>query len=515
MSNDQLSAAVRELQASAAAFQDGIRKANRLPDGYPKAEMEAISEQVRALAGADDEDLRVIVHLRDKLLQSIDAYPSTYEGPATDHLRRLHADVFIAAARFVTNVEPQRAQAALPGVQSGKLTAEPSDYRLATQELLSNVRSVLETTASSNVVVQQYITNNSFSLIDLRHLQFALGGIRKACLGISIELSAKVLDLSWLAEFMKWVSSASSAVAVTCSKLGDQFASSALGRMLSEAVSFCSTVVKQVGSLIETIVRAKKYERHHGIEDKPIDDRYSRQSRKELEAANRAKTVFLASLSHELRQSLNSVLGFTDILRGELYGPIGEERYKNYIEDVAASARSLLERSNDILDVNKIEMGRFSLYEEIFPIGDVVGEAVKMVRPQIESEGLQLKLSGDVEGIRIYGDRRQLLRALLNVLSNSVKFTRRGGTVSVASRLESGALSIVVTDTGIGMSEEVLAHATHVGSPASFEKGSGLGLGLPIAHAMIEQHGGTLEIQSQRGQGTTVAIRLPESRVHR
>jgi len=240
-------------------------------------------------------------------------------------------------------------------------------------------------------------------------------------------------------------------------------------------------------------------------------------AREQAEIANRTKTEFLANMSHELRSPLNSVLGLAEIMKDELFGPLGSDRYRGYADDVYQSAKHLLDVITDILDISKIEAGKLSLHEGETDISNVIDTCVRLMYPR--SSQAKIALTTDIApGLpKVYADSRKAKQILLNLLSNAVKFTGKGGKVMVSARLnEDGELCLAVGDTGIGIEKKDIKKAlspfTQIDSSLS-RKYEGTGLGLPISKALIELHGGRLEIESELGAGTTVTVVFPASRV--
>jgi two-component system cell cycle sensor histidine kinase PleC len=244
-----------------------------------------------------------------------------------------------------------------------------------------------------------------------------------------------------------------------------------------------------------------------------------RQSKTAAEFANRAKSEFLANMSHELRTPLNAIIGFSEVIAGEMMGPVGTPRYAGYAGDIRDSARHLLQIINDLLDLSKLEAGKQELHEEVLALPGLVEDSLRLVRERAASSGIELRveLAGDLPGLR--ADERMLKQILINLLTNAVKFTPRGGRVTVSGRVVGqGAVELAVTDTGIGMSEaEIEVALTPFGQVESAlaREQKGTGLGLPLVRALAELHGGRLELQSEPGAGTTVAITFPPERARR
>ncbi len=234
----------------------------------------------------------------------------------------------------------------------------------------------------------------------------------------------------------------------------------------------------------------------------------------EAERANQAKSEFLANMSHELRTPLNAIIGFSDIMTRQLLGPLGNDKYQLYAEDVGNSGKHLLQIINDVLDMAKIEAGRTELALGRCDVREIVTACLRMVRDRAEAGSVALLDECPDHLPAIMADERALKQVLLNLLSNAVKFTAAGGRIHVAASLSAVGLRISVRDTGIGIAE---ADRERVFEPFGQVDSSlartfeGTGLGLPIARALMAMHGGSLELESEVGIGTTVTISLPSS----
>ena len=240
-------------------------------------------------------------------------------------------------------------------------------------------------------------------------------------------------------------------------------------------------------------------------------------ARDEAEAANRTKSEFLANMSHELRTPLNAIIGFSEVMLGELFGPLGSSRYRDYAKDVYDSGKHLLALINDILDLSKVEANRLELRETAVDIGGVIAACLRLVRERAQNAGLKLAAPDAGVQPRVSADEIKLKQILLNLLSNAIKFTPAGGTVTISAGGDSdGGVHIRVADSGIGMRPEdvplALQPFRQIDSALS-RKHAGTGLGLPLAKALAELHGGRLEIDSRPGKGTAVILRLPPERV--
>ena len=235
----------------------------------------------------------------------------------------------------------------------------------------------------------------------------------------------------------------------------------------------------------------------------------------QAQAADQAKTAFLASMSHELRTPLNAIIGFSEMM--VLLGDHGLARYREYASDISASGRHLLELINDILDLAKVEAGKLDLEDRLVDVAAVVDASLTFVRDSALERGLELSHTLDEDLPPLRADERKLKQILTNLLSNAVKFTPRGGKVCLETFLDGdGALVFRISDTGIGIAVQdiprALAPFEQVRGQASLTV-EGTGLGLPLTKGLIELHGGKLSIDSELGRGTEVTVRLPSERV--
>jgi PAS domain S-box-containing protein len=240
-----------------------------------------------------------------------------------------------------------------------------------------------------------------------------------------------------------------------------------------------------------------------------------RRARLEAEGANRAKTEFLANISHELRTPLNAILGFSEIMEGQLLGSLSE-RYQTYAADIHRSGQYLHGLVTNILDLSRIEMNQVHLDEEEIEIGELIESSVAMLRIRADEQAVRLTAEMTAGLPRVRCDRLRLKQALINLMANAIKFTPKYGSVTVTARREGEGLALSVVDTGIGMRPEDIPTALEPFrqiEPQINRRHEGVGLGLALTKALVERHGGRLELVSALGMGTTATIHLPAERV--
>ncbi len=258
---------------------------------------------------------------------------------------------------------------------------------------------------------------------------------------------------------------------------------------------------------------------------KEIEDRDSRLMRKTVElekaraaseAANAAKSQFLANVSHELRTPLNAIIGFSTMLREQQFGELGNEKYIEYARDIHDSGRHLLDVINDILDLSKAESGKLTVKFEALQLPKLVDKALHIVAGQAHTAKIDIYTDLPPKLPQIVADRVRLVQILLNLLSNAIKFTAEGGHIVVRVRAEASKngvhfFTLEVEDTGIGMSEDDIRKAFQSFNQADAglnRKYEGAGLGLPLTKRLVELHHGKIKIESVKGQGTKVTVRL-------
>jgi signal transduction histidine kinase len=270
--------------------------------------------------------------------------------------------------------------------------------------------------------------------------------------------------------------------------------------------SLMNNYATQLGHLIErnraeyALVAAKEYAEKSAIE---------------AQTANIAKSEFLAQMSHELRTPLNAIIGFSELIS---LGPGAiDERNRGYATDIHQAGSHLLNIVNDILDICKIEAGKFELDEELLSLGEITNVATRMVEGMAEEKSIRLTAHVPPALPPILADERCVTQVLINLLNNAVKFTPENGDVFVCAQIRpDGALMIIVADTGVGIPKEdvqrILEPFEQVGGAYTNNNG-GTGLGLPIAHSLMKLHGGSLKIVSEKGKGTAVTLVFPMKRV--
>lgn len=242
-----------------------------------------------------------------------------------------------------------------------------------------------------------------------------------------------------------------------------------------------------------------------------------RAAKENAERANKAKSEFLANMSHELRTPLNSIIGFSQLMAAEFFGPHADARYREYSQDIDDSGQHLLSVINDILDLSKTEAGMLTLEQDTVEISRVITSAVRVVRGRVDDAALKLSIGKPAEDIYVCCDERRIKQVLINLLSNAIKFTPAGGSIEISVKLERHkGLSVTVCDTGIGVEPSDIAKMFEpfVQLETTLNRRfAGTGLGLSLVRAFMELHGGGISIESAPGMGTAVSIVFPLERL--
>ena len=260
-----------------------------------------------------------------------------------------------------------------------------------------------------------------------------------------------------------------------------------------------------------------KTEKEFLIGELEVAKAHSDEARRRAEESNLAKSRFLASMSHELRTPLNAILGFSEVMAREVLGPMNNPTYKDYAEDIRKSGEHLLTLINEILDLSRIEAGRYELHEQELDLKQVAEECIRMMDLKIRSKEIRLAREIDTTLLPIWADERSVRQVVFNLLSNAVKFTPRMGQITVRIGWTSGGGQYVsIIDTGPGIPEDeidLVLSAFGQGAIAIKNAEQGAGLGLPIVQAIMEVHGGSLKLKSKLRIGTEATVTFPITRV--
>ncbi len=242
-----------------------------------------------------------------------------------------------------------------------------------------------------------------------------------------------------------------------------------------------------------------------------------RQARRAAEDASAQKTEFLARVSHEVRTPLNAIIGFSELMISERFGPVGNPRYRDYLRDIQKSGNHVLDLVNDLLDISKIEGGHQEMEYEAVGLNELVAEAVAMLQPQANAERVIVRTSLHSGLPDIVADPRSIKQVAINLLTNAVKFTAAGGQVIAStSRNRDGSIALRVRDSGIGMSQDDISQALKPFKQISTlhrSRRDGTGLGLPLTKALVEANKARFSIESEPNVGTLVEVTFPPGRV--
>ena len=238
---------------------------------------------------------------------------------------------------------------------------------------------------------------------------------------------------------------------------------------------------------------------------------------KQAKSADQSKTEFLANMSHELRTPLNAIIGFAEMMRDQMFGPLGHPRYAEYSANIHESGVHLLDIISDILEMSKVEAGKLELQETRLVMHKVMTSACRLIEPRATQKSIRISVDLAPNLPEVFADERALKQILINLLSNAVKFTPEGGRILVAATVgPRGTFRLAVSDTGVGIPKRqipwVMQPFHQSGGSATASEG-GSGLGLPLTASLVALHQGEMRIESEVGQGTTVIIDFPRSRV--
>lgn len=280
-----------------------------------------------------------------------------------------------------------------------------------------------------------------------------------------------------------------------------------------QTISIAFVIISFTSMYVGFLISSRKAEK---IIDKQHETYVELETAKaRAETENKQKSQFLANISHELRTPLNAIIGFSEIIKDEVMGELGNEQYKNYVRDIHSSGVHLLSLINDILDYSKAEAGKLELEYEDIDLNKLVASCLRLQEPRAKSAAVMLEKELPSDHIIINSDAKRLKQVLLNLLSNAVKFTPQGGTVKISSwiNFKDGTISIEVKDSGIGISPKDLAKALSPFGQVDNElarRYEGTGLGLPLTKKFVELLGGKLHLESEVNKGTTVTVTVPQ-----
>ncbi|MGL4324515.1 MAG: sensor histidine kinase [Beijerinckiaceae bacterium] len=288
-----------------------------------------------------------------------------------------------------------------------------------------------------------------------------------------------------------------------------------VGATLSAQGYFVLLTIRQFKSLVATLsFQAEKDALIAELEQAKLN---SDEARRRAEESNIAKSQFLATMSHELRTPLNAILGFSEVIKGELLGPLNIPAYKEYVSDIHNSGQHLLNLINEILDLSRVEAGRYELKEESISLAGVAEDCQHMLALRAKNRSVAVRLSAEPHLPKLWADERAIRQIVLNVLSNAIKFTPQGGEVDIkVGWTSSGGQYVSIKDTGPGIPEDeipIVLSSFGRGSAAIKSAEEGTGLGLPIVKGLVDLHGGNFTLRSKLREGTEVIVTLPPQRV--
>lgn len=288
-----------------------------------------------------------------------------------------------------------------------------------------------------------------------------------------------------------------------------------VGTSATDEIGQLSRVIDKMLERINVLTTSRD-ELNSEIHIRKLAEQALNHARADAVAANEAKSRFLANMSHDLRTPLNAIMGFAEIIREEMYGPLGDQHYKDYAKDIHDSGKFLTELINGILDLSKIEAGKYVLCEDDLRLPELIEDSLRLIKHQAEKAGIFILTDIERDLPRVRADDRAIMQILNNLLSNAVKFTPPGGRIKVSAHLSpKGEIALRVEDTGIGMdkdeAEKALEPFVQIGRTANTAQ-QGTGLGLSLCKNFTELHGGTMNVTSKKGVGTKVTIVFPARR---
>jgi len=273
------------------------------------------------------------------------------------------------------------------------------------------------------------------------------------------------------------------------------------------------------GTLDKIKQQEKELTEHRDRLEKLVQKRTEKleKARRQAEASNKAKSAFLANMSHELRTPLNAMIGFSDLQCQEAFGPMGNENYLDFSNEINSSSKHLLGLINTLLDVTKLESGEFELCEDQFDMGQSLQTSINVLKNSAQASDVSVVFEAPENSIILFGDEKRIRQAIGNLLSNAIKFSQSGDQIEVHVRFgDAGGLYVDIIDTGIGMDEEGLQSAIETfgqGEVSYARSHGGTGLGVTLTRAILDLHGGSLTFKSAPGAGTTATAFFPASRL--